>query len=115
MKELHFRKTVLNKEIEAIVIDTGSGLNVTIAGGDKGHIGAVSVKKPDLPLISHEFPTHREGIVADKWALALEERLQVPVAVSAGVHYDNVTRNEIDEILTGLDGLLQETITAFGS
>lgn len=108
MKELHFRKTVLNKEIKAAIVDTGYGLNVTIAGGDKGHIGAVSVKYPDFPIISHEFPTHREGVVADKWALALEEAFHVPVSVSAGVHYDDISRQEIDEILKGLDELLAE-------
>lgn len=113
MKEKSFRTSVLNKEITVFAADTGNGLNVTIAGGDRGHIGAVSVKYPGMELISHQFPTHREGVVSDKWAVTLSGSLNVPVCVSAGVHYDSISKEEIAEILKALDRLLDDVVSGF--
>ena len=39
-----FQSIVLGKEIDVIAVDTGAGVNISISGGDKGHIGAVAVK-----------------------------------------------------------------------
>ena len=108
MEDIRFGKTVLGKQITATLLDTGAGISVLIEGGDKGHIGAVAIKQPGKELISHQFETHREGIVAERWADALCSCLGQPVVVSAGVHYDNITKEQIEIVLNGLEEMLQE-------
>jgi len=83
---------VLGKTVEALIADTGAGLSVTVSGGDR------------------QFPSHREGIVADKWARVLSDHFGETVSVSCGVHYDNAAKEQIEEILRGLDSLLDEVL-----
>jgi len=101
---------VLGKTVEALIADTGAGLSVTVSGGDRGHIGAVAAKAPGEDLLSRQFPSHREGIVADKWARVLSDHFGETVSVSCGVHYDNAAKEQIEEILRGLDSLLDEVL-----
>ena len=113
MKTALFQTEALGKPIEAFICDTGHGMNVTIAGGDKGHIGAVSARYEGADPISAEFPTHREGVVAEKWAVELHSHFKCTVAVSCGVHYDGITKDQIYIVLDALDRLLSDVIQSY--
>lgn len=96
---------VLNREIRILLHDTGAGLNVLIEGGDQGHIGAVAALSPQQPLQIITFPGHKEEVLCRQWARELCRVYHGTVAVEAGVHYDNIGKEEIKEIM---DALKQE-------
>ena len=102
------RITLFGKEILATVTDTGRGMDVLIRGGDEGHIGAVAVCAPDMEPQIVTFSGHREDVVCEKWVQEIGKRYSFPVVVSAGIHYDGIGREQIEEILHVLDGVLNE-------
>jgi len=79
----------------------GDDLAVTLAGG-KTHIGAValaSAQKADML----ELAGHHEGAIAKYMASTLARRLGCVVAVTCGIHYDDITREEIDFVIRQAD------------
>ncbi|MDO4331719.1 MAG: hypothetical protein Q4C58_03425 [Eubacteriales bacterium] len=111
---MRFEKTVivLEKEIHIAVYDTGCGIQILIEGGDRGHIGAVSVASPDTPMQTVVFPQHKEDVISRKWAGTICEETGVPVVVSAGVHYDNIRKEQIRQVLDATDRELEECVRA---
>lgn len=76
------------------------GIRVDLYGGDLPHIGAVSAVSCDKRLETILFPGHREAVLSESWAASLNQARPVcPVAVTAGIHYDGVTREDIEEIV----------------
>ena len=108
MTEKRYCIQVLGKNIEVIVIDTGRGINAVIAGGDSLHIGAVSIKQPGEELVRWEFPGHRDSTVSDRWAAVLSDRYNSAAVVTCGIHYDNISRDQIMEVVEALERLLGE-------
>ena len=98
---------VLGKEIKAIIEFTDNGLNVLVAGGDKSHIGAVAIMDESKNLTSITFPKHKETIIAETWARQLYEKFNMPVVVSAGIHYDEITPNDILCVVKATNLLLE--------
>jgi hypothetical protein len=96
--------------LEASVRCVGDDLLVAVWGGDKPHIGAVAVAQPRPSLNS---PHGRIGATAsvicllghkeDDFAKAAAERLAAalnrPVVVSAGMHWDGISREGIDRVM----------------
>ena len=106
IKTVEKQAEVLGKEIRAIIVYTDNGINVTVAGGDKSHIGAVAIIDENGNLTSTTFPNHKETIIAEAWAKALFEKYNQPIVVSAGIHYDGITKSEIELILQGCEKLI---------
>lgn len=75
------------------------GIRVDLYGGDLPHIGAVSAVSCDKRLETILFPGHREAVLSESWAASLNRQTGMPVAVTAGIHYDGVTREDIEEIV----------------
>ena len=105
-KKLCFK--VLERPVEIRISDTGSGLNILITGGDKPHIGAVSVKSPGRALETVLFPSHKDNVISDKWAVTFSEKYNAAAAVSCGIHYDNISKDEIKEVVKRMDEILEE-------
>lgn len=101
------KRSVLGREIRIRMTDTGNGLNVLIEGGDKSHIGAVAVAAPDFSLQVITFPGHREDVVCRRWAEEIVKKYNGPVVVEAGIHYNQIKKSEIQELLTILEEELQ--------
>ena len=89
------------------VLHLGRDLQVICTGG-QAHIGAVAVASP-MPahaqtaeshtqgLIS--LPGHREDMLATWMARHLADALNCTVCVSAGIHFDCITKEEIARVL----------------
>lgn len=73
-------------------------LHVHLGGGDD-HVGAVAIcgrsREGEVHLNVSAVPPHKEGPVAEEAARRLHEALGCNVAVSAGIHYDEITKQEI--------------------
>jgi hypothetical protein len=94
--------------------DTGCGLVVVVTGGDKPHIGSVAVAfvgtkaEGEEPDISETvIPTHMDQHLSTPIARELSKRLQIPVAVVAGIHVDGITKEEITQILSYADVIVE--------
>jgi hypothetical protein len=93
-------------------VDIGDDLLVTITGGE-GHIGAaaVGINVGELATSSViTVPSHREDRVAKSAAEKLAKALNRSVVVVAGIHYDNITKEEIDETLRLCDELVKALV-----
>jgi gallate decarboxylase subunit D len=71
-------------------------------GGGEDHVGALAVAVPgeggpDLTLL--EIGSHREGPLAEECAELICRRSKRTVSVVAGIHYDDATKAEIEEIM----------------
>lgn len=102
--------------VEAIVIRCGNDLNVTIGGGEKYHIGAVSLAVPRYEYKNKEKRTastsvlcvygHREDELCYKAAKYIATSLDCTVIVSMGIHIDEIKHDEFTEIIDNVNRLL---------
>jgi len=96
-------------DIEAHVRLIGKDLLVTIWGGEKPHIGAVSVAQPRPSLKDPEttsatasvicLPAHKEDDLAKAASEILASVLNTNVVVTAGIHWDNISEEGIQKII----------------
>lgn len=107
---IELSRTVLNKKISVQIILLDEGVQVIISGGDLSHIGAFSWKAPNEKLDTLIRPSHKEALISEKWAAELSAALNEPVAVTAGIHYDGIGREEIMEIVEVSTQLLDEAL-----
>ncbi len=101
---------VRDQGIECLTIYTDNGITVTIAGGEKSHVGAVAVIDERGLLETITLPGHKETMIANTWANRLFARCKQPVVVSVGIHYDNITAEEIESVLIACEEMLKNVI-----
>lgn len=115
---------------------------LVLCGGGASHIGAVALAAPNdgqaqhadahsLPARADQggqanppeqggqvetrllaLPGHREDALALRMAQSMAETLHCAVCVSAGIHYDNITRAEIQQVEQMAQSLTQRCIAA---
>jgi len=109
-------------DIEAGVRRVGDDLLVAIWGGEKPHIGAVSVaqsrpslKNPDAMSATASvicFPAHKEDELAKAVSEVLSAVLDTRVVVTAGIHWDNISKEGIRQVISNskilVDLILEE-------
>ena len=108
MKHFTCERMFRGKPITAEITVTDCGVQVGLYGGDKSHIGAVGIVDPDGNITVTQFEGHKEGVLCRQWCEALANAGLCPVIVSAGVHYDNASKEEILQIVRLCGELLQE-------
>lgn len=97
----------------------GQDLQVICSGGE-AHIGAVALasphpstevadgeKKDGLLAVSG----HREDMLAARTARRLANELNCVVCVTAGIHFDSITKEEIERVLNLVDVLTERCLT----
>lgn len=77
--------------------DVGSDLLVLLTGGE-AHIGAFVCCDPSMNMGHFEFNGHREKNVATEVATIIAGATARKVAVACGIHYNNITKQEIQDI-----------------
>jgi len=100
--------------VNVTVDNLGSDLLVRIYN-QNAHIGAVAIGDYDS---EHERASvsvitrlgHKDDALAKEAAYLLSKSTRRPVCVVAGVHLDNITRKEIDEILVNTRTAISEVI-----
>lgn len=119
-KEFTIATTEKAYNLTALVRQIGSDLLVAIWGGEKPHIGAVSVAQPRLSLkdparISASasvfcFVGHKEDDLAKAASQKLASALNTPVVVTAGIHWDNLNADGIQRVIQNSDRLTDQII-----
>jgi len=114
MKETFLEVKVKTKtgsfDIEAGVRRIGDDLLVAIWGGEKPHIGAVAVAQSRPSLKNPEamsatasvicFPAHKEDELAKAVSEVLSAVLDTRVVVTAGIHWDNISKDGIRKVIS---------------
>lgn len=101
-------RQVLGSAIRAEWSRLDDGISVLLTGGQRSHIGAVSVAEPDGTVRTLDFPGHRERVVAEQWAAELATAAGCRAAVTCGIHYDDLTRDGLGLVLQALDEMRTE-------
>ena len=57
------------------------------------------------------LPGHKEDIITRQWASQIWEITRQPVSVLAGVHYDDLKKEQLMEVIRILDKLLADCKT----
>ena len=105
-------------KVNLLADNMGSDLVVSIYN-ENAHVGAVAVGEYDH---EHERASvsvitrlgHKDDTVAQKAAYLISRSIKKPVCVIAGVHLDNITKEEIDKILENTTSAVEEFISSKG-
>jgi len=116
MVEYELTKGKGRARVTVTVNSMGSDLVVRIYNQD-AHIGAVAIGDYDY---EHERASvsvitrlgHKDDALAGEAAYLLSKSIRRPVCVIAGVHLDNITREEIDKILANTKIAINEIVNA---
>lgn len=103
-------RRVLGWPIRAQAERLDSGYDVAVYGGERTHVGAVSLASPEGLVQTLERTGHRDAAVSERWAAALGRAWNAPVCVRCGIHYERATKAQIAEILAACDALLEDVI-----
>jgi hypothetical protein len=92
------------------VQEVGQDILVSIWGGTRPHIGAIGIAVPRHSLKNPKkwsatssnftFPGHKEDTLVKKISERLATQLRKNVVVTAGIHWDNISPQEIKIIET---------------
>ena len=98
------------------VFRQGHDLQV-LCGGGATHIGAVALVAPaqgQMQVQTHvtSLPGHKEDALAQRMAERMAQALNCTVCVSAGIHYDSITREEIRQVEHMAQDLTERCISA---
>ena len=114
MKMFSLTRELMGAALTAYAVRLPEGLQVSLYGGTLPHIGAVSVVDPQGNVATQQFPTHKDGVVSEQWAKALSEAGYRPAAVVAGIHYDDLSREQIDQVVALTNEMLTELLETLG-
>lgn len=111
-------------KIALTLMDTGNGIHGLLTGGEKPHVGGVVLALP-RPSISGKgwsadiyitpIPGHKDVDVARTVAETLARELRVPVTITAGIHSDHLCLEELEEIISHCDTLIQTALASLNS
>ena len=114
MKEFALSRGEGRTRIELLAQYLGSDLIVCIYN-ENAHLGAVAVGeynheegRASSSVITRSG--HRDDEIAKRQAHLIARHTQKAVCVIAGIHLDNITKKEIDEIVSQADGLVTELL-----
>ncbi len=107
---LTLEKSCLGRPITCRITRLDEGYHVLLTGGHSTHVGAVSTCRPGEEPDTRFFPGHKDQHISGPWAAALAEKTGQPVCVVCGIHYDDATAEDIENILAITDKLLGKLI-----
>lgn len=123
--EFHIKTDKEAHNLEAFVKEIGKDLLVAIWGGDRHHIGAVAVAQPRPSLENHALRSatasvfcylgHKDDIIAKEAAERISSALNTNVAVTAGVHWENLDEAGMRDVVENSRQLVKmiiEKVTA---
>jgi gallate decarboxylase subunit D len=99
--------------------DTGSGMQGLLTGGEKPHVGgvALAVPRPSLTgkgwssdLYLTPVPNHKDIDLAGPLADQLARIVRQPVTITAGVHSNALTHEELRMINENFKSLIERII-----
>lgn len=97
---------ILGAAITASAVRLDEGWDVSVTGGVRTHVGAVSLAAPSEPVETLQRSGHKDAQISEQWARNLSDAWNAPVCVRCGIHYDNPTRDQLRTIVAACERLL---------
>jgi len=107
--------------VSASLQQFGPDMLISVWGGTRPHIGALSISTPHPDCASEEsrssnvlqfsFPGHRDDVVARRVSERVASALQRRIVVSVGIHVPDITPAGIDTVLANVDCLIEKIIS----
>ena len=104
-------------DLTAAVKRIGADLLVAVWGGERPHIGAVAAAQPRPSLEDPRrlsatasvfcYVGHKEDQLAREAALAIAAAVNSAVVVTAGIHWDNLDEDGIDQVVKNSRALIK--------
>lgn len=107
---MKWSQTILSRPVVCTVTPLDDGIHVLLTGGDKSHVGAVSVCDPGQLPETMTFPGHKEQYITVHWSETIAAAAQQRCCVVCGIHYDHATPAEIETIMAKTGEMLQQVL-----
>ncbi len=107
--------------LEATLLRAGDGLVVVVTGGDRPHVGSVSLAEPRESLRGGEVSAtvstlnrmgHKDDAIGNLYADTLARRTGWPCVATCGVHVDGLGAEGIEQVLALAQDLLGDLLAA---
>lgn len=85
----------------------GDDLVFFLGGGERSHIGGVVIAEPNKKVQAIRLSGHYDDLVLTPIAEAACKKYQTKVVAVGGVHVDNATQEEIDQLVENCKKLVQ--------
>lgn len=79
----------------------GEDLLILITGGDRPHLGTITAGARLEPIQTIQLQTHKEFYITEELSILLRKQFPGNFAICAGVHLDEIQKNEV-KLLTDL-------------
>lgn len=114
MNQFSLTRILLDESITALILRFDRELHISIYGGHRPHIGAVTIGDQD-GCRTTQFPGHKEGVISEQWCRRLLQLGFGPVIVEAGIHYDALDPTGIQAVLDCTADMLLEVTQALNA
>jgi hypothetical protein len=101
------KKTQNRIELNLTVFKIGKDFCIILTGGD-AHIGAVTVGFDGHTLETIQIPRHKEHLLTIELGKMIQKKLYNNFVICCGIHLDNITGTELNEVLYLSRQLIQE-------
>lgn len=108
---IEFTKEVFGFPITVTATPAGSDWNVIVLGGCTPHVGSVSLAEfngSEVILRTLLREAHKDQVVGDRFARVLARQSKCTVCVSCGIHYDDASQHQLQQIVAATEELLIE-------
>lgn len=108
---IEINRSLFGHSISVAAIPAGLDWNIAVTGGCSPHVGSVSLAEHingTVQLRTLSRNTHMDHFIGDYFAKELSTRLRCTVCVSCGIHFDNLTKDDINEIILISNSLLSD-------
>ena len=85
-------------------------IHVLITGGNLPHTGAVSMYSNGISEGFIQPVGHKDKAVSELWSKKLSEEFHCRVTTVCGIHYDNLTFEQIMKVVSTTEKMLEDTI-----
>lgn len=110
---IEIKKSKNKIQIVLKAIKMGDDLCIIITGGDKPHLGSVTLGEIKEKENTLSLKGHKEHFITSIVYNKLRKYYKGNIVVCAGMHIDNITKNEIDDIMSIVDNLIDSLIEDF--
>lgn len=105
---IKIEKTYQDITIKLEVMSAGDDLCVLITGGDKPHIGAISLYTKEDGIKTISAKNHKDYIINEMFLNNLKDDIKNNISVSCGIHLDNIKENQIISIYEICNSIFKE-------
>ncbi len=96
----------------AEAVPAGQDVVIVVGGGERPHVGSLSLASAAHPPFSASVPGHKDYLVSSRAAARVSGELGRTCVVVVGIHIDNASKAEIELLMNNADRCLDLLIGA---